>query len=70
MAQLRFKLPIGEAVDLSATVGTDSGSTSGYNFRKPAIVSGLPRISDGFDGDTLTLDTTGLTSITAYDWPP
>ena len=40
-----------------------------HYYNPPAVVTGLPRINSGqYTTDTLTLDTTGLTGITAYDW--
>ncbi|MGC3940448.1 hypothetical protein ACOTTU_21820 [Roseobacter sp. EG26] len=70
MAQLRFKgFQTGSRVDVSTfRVGANSGSLNVAAFRKPSAVAGLPRISDGFDGDTLTVDTSGLTGVSAYLW--
>ncbi len=70
MAQIRLKgiLPRENLGLVSAIVGGASDSAAIPSFQGPAAASGVPRISDGTDTDTLTLDTSGLTGITAYDW--
>lgn len=70
MAYLRFKgFRTGTPIDLSVSDGNGTISTSVPAFRAPAAISGLPRISSTqAEGDTLTLDITGLTGISAYDW--
>lgn len=70
MSQIRLKgFQTGAAVELSnITVGGDSRTLSVPAFRKPPRVAALPRISDAFDGTDMSVDTTGLTGITAYQW--
>lgn len=71
MSEIRIKGPQAgsDLGTVSTTVGAETGSTTVNAFQVPGAVSGLPRISSGqFTSDTLTLDTTGLTGITAYDW--
>ena len=71
MTQIRFKgFQTGQPVNLSdVTIGANSGAVNVAAFRAPVTVSGLPRVnSTQADGDTLTLDTTGLTGITGYNW--
>ena len=45
---------------------SDSATVSSYQLPTPDTT--LPKIGDGYDTDTLTLSTTGLTGITAYEW--
>lgn len=71
MTEIRIKGPQAgsDLGTVSATIGAETGSVAVNAFQVPPAVSGLPRISSGqFATDTLALDTTGLTGITAYDW--
>lgn len=53
---------------VSITVGELTESVAIPAFQSPSSVTVLPRISDGFDTDTFTVDLTGLSGIVAYDW--
>ena len=70
MARIRFKgFATGTAVDVDVTVGADSGSIVVPAFRVPDAITGLARIQGGaFAESALTVDTTGLAGVTAYDW--
>lgn len=71
MQQIRFKgFRTGTSVEISKiAVGAATAALQVAAFQKPGPVSGLPRISSThIQNDTITLDTTGLTGITAYDW--
>ena len=70
MARIRFAgFRTGENLGtVSATVGSDSDSTTVSSFKKPTAISGLPRISDALDYKNSTVDTTGLSNVSAYDW--
>jgi hypothetical protein len=71
MGTLRFKGPkAGTAVNLSnITVGANSGSANVSSWKLPGVASGLPVIAGlPREGQTLTCNTVGLTSITGYQW--
>lgn len=70
MSDLRFKgFQTGTPVDVTVAIDIGSSSLIVPAFRTPDTVQTLPRINSGQAvGETLTLDTTGLTGITAYQW--
>lgn len=70
MAQLRFKgFQSGTPVSMMASDGVGSLGLTVPAFQAPQMASALPRISSTqAEGDTLTLETSGLTGISAYAW--
>ncbi|MEM8547170.1 MAG: G8 domain-containing protein, partial [Pseudomonadota bacterium] len=72
MGVARFKhLPKNEALTLNVEMGGQTANASIPNLLAPQPVSGLARINTGTgqrNGDTLSVNTTGLSGITAYDW--
>lgn len=71
MAEIRLKgIPTGEDIGLvSATVGGASGSAIIGAFQQPSAVTGVPRITgNAYAQSSLSVDTTGLSNITAYLW--
>ena len=70
MAKIRIKgIRTGDTVDISADVGAETRSVIIPFYRTPEKIMDLPRIQgDAFAGQTLTVDTSGLAGVTAYDW--
>lgn len=66
---LRLKgIPKNDAITLQGSDGTNTDSASVTAFQRPSVATGTPRASDCIAGDIMTVDTTGLTNPTNYDF--